>query len=194
MKKLLYLSILFLPLLACTNSTEKEAANKNVQATTFNEQQYLKNGAEITQATFKVLSSNLQHAISNGGIENAINFCSTNAQLLTDSLTNYYNVSVKRTSHKLRNPVNSPTPNEKAIIDEYMGGKSGPIVQQNEDGSVSYYSPIYTKGLCITCHGEVGKTIAESDYKRILEIYPKDEAIGFSVDELRGIWSLTFNQ
>lgn len=153
---------------------------------------YLQKGKEIAQATFKVLSSNLKQAMGNGGIPSAIAFCNINAQPLTDSLSAQYNVSIKRTSHKIRNPLNAPTAKEKIAIEYFQAGNKKAYLEENEDGSVSFYAPIPTKGLCVVCHGEVGKAISENDYNTVLEKYPKDQAIGFSVGELRGIWSIIF--
>lgn len=178
---------------SCNNeTTEQSVTTIEKEEPVFNDREYLQKGADITQTTFKALSSRLQQAIADGGVANALQFCSVNAQPLTDSLSNYYDVSIKRTSHKIRNPLNAPNPEEEEMINSYLVGNTNPIVQQNKDGSVSYYAPIKTKGLCLVCHGEVGKTIASNDYKIITSIYPDDKAINFKADELRGIWSLTF--
>ena len=80
---------------------------------------YLKEGGEIAQATFKVLSQNLQNAMAEGGVENALKFCNVNAMPLTDSLAKHYNVEIKRTSHKVRNPSNNPTSQEQVVLENF---------------------------------------------------------------------------
>jgi hypothetical protein len=52
------------------------------------------------------LKSNLKTAITNGGIEEAIKFCNTNAIPLTDSISNAKQLSISRISHKNRNLLN----------------------------------------------------------------------------------------
>ena len=188
---LIILSTLFL--FSCGNqTTTKDDKSVLVEEEKIDTSLYLQKGSEIAKATFKVLSTNLQTAMANGGVNEAINFCSVNAQPLTDSLSNYHNVTIKRTSNKIRNPLNAPTDQESIMLDKYIAGNNKAMIHENEDGSISFYSPIYTKGLCVVCHGQVGNTIAEADYKTILEKYPEDKAIDYSVDELRGMWSLIF--
>ena len=191
---LIIFSTLFL--FSCSNQTTTEDKEKNVVEKIEDERvdtlQYLEKGSEIAKATFKVLSTNLQTAMGKGGVNEAINFCSVNAQPLTDSLSKYHNVTIKRTSNKIRNPLNAPTDLENIVLDKYLAGHDKPIIQKNEDETILYYAPIYTKGLCVVCHGQVGNTMAEADYKTILEKYPEDKAIDYSVDELRGMWSLIF--
>lgn len=183
-------------LASCNNETAsnvEELSNevKEVVEEKIDTTLYLQKGSEIAQATFKVLSSNLKAAMQRGGVDEAIQFCSINAMPITDSLSQYHNAEIKRTSHKTRNPLNAPTNDETEMLSKYLSGFKEPTVQKNQDGSISYYSPIYTKGLCLTCHGKVENI---SNYKSILSKYPNDKAVGFAENDLRGIWSLTFKK
>ncbi len=194
----LFVILSFIILTSCSSeTTPKKEVNDTVEEIVdekIDTALYLQKGKEIAQATFKALSTNLQNAMATGGVNEAINFCSVNAQPLTDSLSNYHNATIKRTSHKIRNPLNAPTEQETAMLDQFLSGANKAMIEGNKNGSISFYSPIYTIGLCVVCHGQVWSTIAENDYKVILEKYPEDKAIDFSVDELRGIWSIIFNK
>ncbi|MCB0409012.1 MAG: DUF3365 domain-containing protein [Flavobacteriales bacterium] len=196
-KYFLLLGVVTLFFIGCgeTSNPDKQLALEEPIVEELDSAKYLKEGGEIAQATFKVLSENLQKAMAEGGVENALKFCNVNAMPLTDSLSKHYNVEIKRTSHKVRNPKNAPTVQEQVNIDAYLANKmTKPTLQENPNHSVSFYAPITMKGLCVVCHGQVGTTLAEKDYQIIQSLYPQDKAIGFNVDELRGMWSITFNK
>ena len=60
--------------------------------------------------------------MAEGGVENAINYCNANASNLMDSLNKYYNVTIRRTSDKIRNGENSPTKEEQKVLANYTNG------------------------------------------------------------------------
>jgi hypothetical protein len=47
--------------------------------------------------------------------------------------------------------------------------------------------------MCLKCHGTPGQEIQTETLKRIQQLYPNDKAIGYGVNEVRGMWSITFN-
>ena len=50
---------------------------------------------------------------------------------------------------------------------------------------VGYVEPIHLQPLCATCHGEsIEPTLLEAIRSR----YPEDQAVGFRVGELRGLF------
>ena len=192
--------IYFIPLIflfAC-NSSEEKVAEEKIKVITPTEEDYLIKGKEIAEATFNVLSTNLKNAMAEGGVENALTFCNVNAMPLTDSLSNYYNVSIKRVSHKPRNLINEPTAQEQHIIDNYLAlgivENMKPMIAKNEQQNNVFYAPIPAKGLCLTCHGIVGQTLLPEHYEMIKKFYPNDKAIGFKEGDFRGMWSITFKQ
>ena len=65
-----------------------------------------------------VLGKNLMNAINTQGTEKAIEFCSTKAIVLTDSMGTAFNATLKRVSDKPRNPLNKATQNETDFINE----------------------------------------------------------------------------
>jgi hypothetical protein len=46
----------------------------------------------------------------------------------------------------------------------------------------------------LKCHGKPGSQITQKTYDKILEFYPNDKAIGYDVNEVRGIWSIEFEK
>ena len=60
-------------------------------------------------------------------------------------------------------------------------------------GQTTFLAPILlSKELCLKCHGQPGKDIAPGDLETIRRLYPGDEATGFAMGELRGLWRIDF--
>lgn len=162
-------------------------------------QQYLEKGKEITQTSYKALSGKLTQQMKAGGTKQAIPFCNIEAIPLTDSLSKKFDVSIKRTSDKLRNQDNDATNRELEVISNYKNLKSQevvlhPIVEEGADKKIHFYAPIITNAKCLKCHGKVGEmTTIETD-SIIKSLYPNDMATGYRDEEVRGIWSITFNK
>ena len=201
MKKLNFILLSIFLLGACQNSkkTVKEET-KEVQEetkTAFDESFYKKKGKEIAQATFKAFVGHIQAKSKEGGLPAVLNFCHDNALKLTDSMAEAYNVKIKRTSHKLRNPYNAPDEMEKEILNKYLSAQKNseklqPIIKEDTEGNVHFYAPILIKHDCLKCHGEPGKEIPKDIYQMIKEKYPQDQAINFKEGDLRGIWDIEF--
>lgn len=64
----------------------------------------LQRGKAIAMETFSLLSSNLQTAIQQGGVSNALPFCSLAASPLTAGMAGKHGVTLCRVTHKARNP------------------------------------------------------------------------------------------
>ena len=161
--------------------------------------QYVAKGKEIGKATVHKLGSNLMKHMKNGGPKEAIPFCNTNASNLTNEIAKKYDVTIKRTSHKLRNKKNSPNANEQKVLDQYLaqikkGEQLKPKIIKENDGKVHFYAPMKLQAKCLACHGEVGKQVSQETNKLIKSIYPNDKATGFKDGEFRGILDVTFNK
>lgn len=189
--RFIYVAIFFL-LFSCNQRSDNQQQPKQIDTTAV-----IMEGKQITQAAFKTLSSNLQQAIKKGGVENALEFCSVEAMPLTDSLSTHYGIELRRASHRPRNPSNRADSLELVSIRKYLEQ----IQSENElkpsvyasGQDISYHAPIRIPGkLCLNCHGQPSKDITNSDLKIIQELYPEDEATGYSMGELRGIWSIRF--
>ena len=158
---------------------------------------YFDNGREIAKLTFKVLSSNLKGAMQEGGVEKAISYCNVRAMPLVDSLSQAHEAKIRRTSLKVRNSKNRPDQNESKALNAYarkfdQGLDLSPKIIQETDDSIHLAAPILIKPLCLNCHGVVGSTMSQTNYDYIRKYYPEDEAIGYGLDDFRGMWSIKF--
>lgn len=162
-------------------------------------QAYTLKGKEITQVTFKELSTNLMTQMKAGGPAQAIPFCNQKASPITEEVSEKYNVVIKRTSNKLRSCENEPTGRELEIMDVYQqliseNKELQPIVEIDKDQKKHFYAPIKVKANCLVCHGKVNETMTVKTDSIIKSIYQFDIATGYSEGDLRGIWSIAFNE
>lgn len=204
MKKFLLASVVLLGLMSCQNSTtnNKQGTSNATQEQqdkkpAFDHKAYKMKGMIIAKTTFKTFKAKIAKASEKGGLPAVVDFCHDNALKITDSIGQAHHVMIKRTSHKLRNPANKPDIDEEAVINEYLKAQKEqkpmePIVLKDAEGYVHFYAPIKIKPACLSCHGTPGKEIPENIYKMIKEKYPQDQATGFKVGDLRGIWDIKF--
>ena len=180
--------MLFMAMVSCSNSlTVKE------------KQEYANKGKEVSQMSFKTLSEKLTEQMQMGGTAQAIPFCNIEAMPLTQQLSEKYNVTIKRTSDKLRNQKNKPTERELKIIESYQKLISehkeiAPIVEMDSNNNKHFYAPITVKVNCLVCHGIVKEFVTVKTDSIIKSLYPNDKAVGYVEGELRGIWSITFKK
>ena len=109
-----------------------------------------------------------------------------------------HNATIKRVSDKPRNPKNLANSKENAYIrifkdDAALNKESDPIVVESND-NVKFYYPIKTNSMCLQCHGKPTSDIKPITLAEINKLYPKDLAIGYNENQVRGIWSITFNK
>ena len=152
---------------------------------------------ELVNQFFGSLKGELQAALNEGGPVTAISVCKLKAPRLTkefSSLTGWY---IARTSLKLRNPNNHPDAWEKQVMEQFLtrqtNGEPLTNMEYSEviliDGRkiFRYMKAIEVMDLCLNCHGENVKP----EIKRILtQLYPNDQATGFTKGDLRGAFTL----
>lgn len=153
-------------------------------------------GLSYALGTKKVLGSNLMGTIQKEGVEAALAFCNEKAYPLTDSMATKYNAHIKRVSDKPRNPSNKANGIELKHIAAFKkqvaaNAKINPVVAQEKD-SVAFYYPIVTNDMCLKCHGDLKADIGPKVAALLSELYPEDQATGYDVNEVRGIWSIKF--
>ncbi len=193
-----FVNVLFFS--ACENSTTSTKSTDNVEeAENNNNEVFLKKGKQVAAATFKTLSGNLQKAMKEGGVPNALEYCNLAAMPLVDSLSKVYDAEIRRTSLKVRNPKNQPTSQELAQLQAFekqskAGKKMNAVVREIDPHTVAFYAPISIMPLCEKCHGKVGSTLLEKDYEVVQKLYPEDKAIGYMSGDLRGMWSISFKK
>lgn len=158
----------------------------------------METGQGIAMKTKSVLGSNLLQAINSEGTEGALSFCSTRAIPLTDSMTVALNATVKRVSDKNRNPDNKANATELAYIEAAktaisQGEKPKPLLNTVGNKLLGYY-PIMTGQMCLQCHGEPETEILPNTLAKIQTLYPNDMAVGYDINELRGIWVIEWDK
>jgi hypothetical protein len=152
-------------------------------------------GKIIAQVSANALSSELNSALQQGGVSGSINHCNLEALPLMDSLSSLYHATIKRTSIKVRNQKNAPTVSEREVLKQLEGNPTqGSITRMEQDGKLHFYAPIFIQSFCLSCHGKVETDISKGDHSLIKALYPNDEAIGYTTGELRGMWSIAFDQ
>jgi nitrate reductase cytochrome c-type subunit len=159
---------------------------------------YSEMGLDYAMTTKAELGKNLLNAIKQKGTENAVVFCNSKAIPLTDSMSAVLNAKIKRVSDKPRNAGNQANKEEMAVITKFKKQledkeKLNPIVVENENKFVGYY-PIETNGMCLQCHGNTESNITTKTLQAIRKLYPKDKAIGYGENQLRGIWVVNISK
>jgi len=159
---------------------------------------YLQKGGEIVSMSQSELMKNVSQAMKKGGPVYAIDFCNLHAMEIKDSLSRLHNCQIQRIALKYRNPLDKPqSKKEEDLLKQYQltvqrGDTIIPEVFFLEDG-VEYYQPIViNNGACLICHGTPGTQVADETLELIKERYPNDLATGFSMNDFRGAWKITF--
>ena len=172
---------------------------QNQQAqTNFQELPYGERGLKYALTTKAVLGKNLMGTIQKKGTLEALTFCNERAYPLTDSMAVVHNADIKRVSDKPRNPNNKANAEELGYINTFKqvvakNEEVSPIVKEMDD-KVRVYYPITTNTMCLQCHGKPNETLQPTTLAKIKNLYPLDKAIGYNVNEVRGIWSITFDK
>ena len=161
------------------------------------EKSYADIALEYALETKKLLGKNLMGAIQQNGTLEALAFCNHEAIPLTDSMATKYNATIKRVSDKNRNPNNKANAEELLYIAQFKKDLADkqeikPVVIE-KGNKIQFYYPIETNTMCLQCHGK-SEQIKPEVRAKTLQLYPKDLAIGYSENEVRGIWSITFTK
>jgi len=142
------------------------------------------------------LQAALQQAMADGGPVNAIDVCKVKAPAIAAELSTDGWV-VRRTSLKVRNPLNSPDNFERKVLKDFADKKASGWAIENlayykmqEYGDASefrYMKAIPTQAICLTCHGE---DIPADVRQKLNTAYPDDQARGYQEGDIRGAFSL----
>ncbi|MCO6461812.1 MAG: DUF3365 domain-containing protein [Saprospiraceae bacterium] len=176
------LGIIFL--FGCKDQTGKSTIPPN---------DYLTLGDSITDAAQSYMLQRVSNAMQKGGPAHAVDYCSENALAITDSLSQKYDVTIRRLSDKNRNPSNALTEDKDKAAWQRLKSFESDFIEQDASGVV-YYKPIkLTMPACLKCHG-AKSDIAADALKLIDDRYPNDLATDYKMGELRGMWKVTFNK
>ena len=135
----------------------------------------------------KTLGGRLTAAMKDGP-DSAIDVCAKEAEKLSAEVGARHGVKIGRSSTRLRNPRNAPSP----WVKDYLDGAAGKMVRDLAPAAydlkddVGVVLPIATEGLCVTCHGKK-EELTPAVRTALEQRYPTDQATGFELGSLRGV-------
>ncbi len=152
----------------------------------------------VIKQLVSTLGGELKKAKETGGAAAAITVCNTKALPLTQSVNETSGWEISRTSHKLRNPENTPDSWEKQVLEQFAAkANQGSNLQTlafsqivvDEEGRKIFrmMKAIPVGEQCLACHGSNVKPALN---QKLQELYPEDKATGFAQGDLRGAFSL----
>lgn len=144
-------------------------------------------------------------ALQKGGPVGAMDICAKEAPALITDLEKTFNLTMKRTALRVRNPKNAPDPLEKALLEklETMQKQGEPVPQDatlysdqkvsKKERELRYYKVMSVQAPCLLCHG-APETMSADVKKFLAERYPNDKAVGYKAGDLRGIISISIRE
>ncbi len=107
-----------------------------------------------------------------------------------------HKANIKRVSDKPRNQNNKANAVELTHIETFktmVANQQEVTAIVDESGNfVNFYYPITTNAMCLQCHGKLDNELKSDTYETIKGLYPNDKAIGYDLNQVRGIWSISF--
>jgi len=159
--------------------------------------QELQEARSLVKAFGSKLKSALKPAMKSGGPVNAVNVCNLQAGPIAETISAQSNWEVRRTSLKVRNANNTPDTWElmtllqfeqrKAAGEDLKTIEHSELVTKNGQSVYRYMKAIPTADLCLKCHGSQLNNAVSA---KLNELYPYDQAVGFSVGDIRGAFTL----
>lgn len=145
------------------------------------------------------LKGELVAAIKSGGPVMAIQVCNTVAGELANEISKQHELTVGRTSLRVRNAKNAPDAYERKVLEEFLEKASSgadlsklehfDLVSENGDKTFRYMKAIpMAAEPCLACHGTELKPEVKAEISRL---YPEDQATGFKPGELRGAFTIS---
>ncbi len=133
-------------------------------------------------ALFASLFAELTGAMRDGGPASAIGVCAERAPAIARTVSAEHAVKIGRTSHRTRNPENTPPVWAELVLDDLP---AHPVYLADRAGRFGAILPITTAGACTQCHGDAD-ALAPDVADALADRYPDDRATGFKEGDLRG--------
>ncbi len=187
---------------SCKNEKKEDRSSKQEkeyeEAVSKIDPSYQQIGLNMAFTTKSQLGKNLMGVMKEKGVVEALQFCNIKANILTDSMATVHNAKIKRVSDKTRNPKNKANETELKKFETFKNMLSNnedikPIIETVND-SIYFYYPIITNEMCLKCHGTPNKEIDQATLLSLKDLYPTDKAVGYSENQVRGIWSIQFQK
>lgn len=138
--------------------------------------------SEAQQAFFGALFAELSAALNESGPSHAIQICSERAPEIAEQISEEHQLTIARTSSKLRNPDNAPPLWARMITEP---NPNEPNIMTNNAGDLAVLSPIQLAPTCLQCHGSESD-ITPQTRATLNKLYPHDQATGYKAGDLRG--------
>jgi hypothetical protein len=154
-------------------------------------------GRKVAGAMTDDIQKRVFDTMKESGPEAAASVCAYQATAIARDAEKREGVKAKRTSLKVRNPLNAPDDYEKAIMERFEAlSLEGSLPVERIEfrgtggaGVYRYTKPIVVDQRCLACHGAPGQ-ISESVRIFIEDRYPKDRAKGYKAGDFIGIVSV----
>ncbi|MBL1319505.1 MAG: DUF3365 domain-containing protein [Methylophaga sp.] len=154
-----------------------------------------------SKAAIKEFASTLKGALvsamKSGGPTEAIQVCNQVAPAIAATLSEKYGFEIARTSLKVRNPDNKADCWERKVLNQFEKRKQAgeevktltfsETVTSDDGQEMRIMKAIPTGAVCLKCHGS---NIAEPVQTSLSELYPEDQATGFSLGDIRGAFTI----
>jgi len=161
-------------------------------------EQLTQQGKAVIMEFSAALKDELTKAMKSEGPVHAIAVCNVKAPEIAARVSGSSGWTVARSSHKLRNPGNAPDAYTAAVIDAFLarqasGTGAADLAKAEivEEGGAKYFrlvTAIPTGQVCLNCHG--GAEVKPDVEAKLVELYPQDQARGFKLGEMRGVFTL----
>ena len=164
-----------------------EAATSAAGELSVAQQQQQKVALAARDALLQQLLAKLMDTMASSGPASAIQVCQKQAPEIAANVGQEFGVTIGRTSHRLRNPMNTPPPWAQALVDDQI---AEPRFVPLADDTLGALLPIRLKPQCLMCHGPEEQILPDVR-EALTRSYPKDRATGFREGDLRGWFWVT---
>lgn len=147
------------------------------------------------------LKAELTEAMQSSGPVAAIEICHTRAPAIAETVSLEQDVDLYRVSLRNRNPENAPNAWQSEVLQGFVQRRAAgedasamewhATVDTTSGREFRYLKAIPTGGVCLACHGS---ELAPDVARKIAELYPEDEATGFSEGDVRGAFVVVYQE
>jgi hypothetical protein len=160
----------------------------------------LEESRQVSGTFMKTLGGELQREMKAGGPVQAIGACKDVAPRIASELSRRHGYRISRVSLRVRNPVlGTPDAWEQTVLAGFdREAAAGADVKTLEFSEVvtepagkyfRYMKAIPVADVCVACHGPADK-IAGAVKAKFAQDYPHDQALGYSVGQVRGAFTV----
>ena len=129
------------------------------------------------------LGKTLKEKLQSEGPVAAIDYCSEKAMPITAGYAEAHQIEIRRITTKFRNPDGKLLAGEQALLErmeaDAEAGDLKPLYRLDEWA----YQPLVIEAPCLICHGE---NLAPPVLEALNARYPKDQARGYALGQVRG--------